>query len=98
MKRLLPSLLLVGCVSVEPKVEPVKLDKVIPPKPSPVQTYNVTWNATDNPGMLMISVEDGVKVNSERKDTLRYIKDLQNLVCYYENSYSFCNQGENLDE
>ncbi|QIG66431.1 hypothetical protein CHAZLY21_140 [Vibrio phage Chazly21] len=95
MRYLATLLLLVGCVSVEPKPNNVTLQTYKPTKPSPVQTYNVDWKVDAN-GNVYLSSEDGVKVNAERKDTLRYIKDMQNLVCYYENSYSFCK--ENINE
>ncbi|AFB83929.1 Rz-like spanin [Vibrio phage pVp-1] len=96
MRRLLlPILLLSGCVSVEPKPENIELQKYIPNKPSPVQTYSVNWKVDSN-GNVYLSSTDGVKVNAERKDMIRYIKDLQNIVCYYENSYSFCK--ENINE
>lgn len=94
MKYLPLLLLLAGCVSVEPKSDNIKLKSYIPSKPSPVQTYYVEWKVDDE-GNVYLSSKDGVKVNAERKDMIRYIKDMQNLVCYYEDSYSFCKEKIN---
>ncbi|BBL19234.1 hypothetical protein KIT04_065 [Vibrio phage KIT04] len=95
MRYLLLPLILTGCVSSAPVPEDVKLQNYTPSKPSPVQTYSVSWKV-DNEGNVCLSSEDGVKVNAERKDMIRYIKDMQNLVCYYQNTYSFCK--ENINE
>lgn len=78
-----------GCSSPVVEPEPIPLQKFIPAKPDPIQTYKVEWKV-DSKGNIILSSQDGVKVNAERKDTVRYIKELQALVCYYESSYSFC--------
>lgn len=82
------TLVLTGCVSVAPKE--VTIEKAKPQKPDPISTYDIKWNSDD--GKIWLTPEDGVKLRTQSKDTIRYIKEMQNLVCYYETSYSFCKE------
>lgn len=89
---LMVTLLTFGCVSVAPKEEAI-LVKPRPQKPDPISTYDIKWNSDD--GKIWLTPEDGVKLRTQSKDTIRYIKEMQSLVCYYEKSYSFCKENTN---
>lgn len=56
--------------------------------PDPVITNKIHWNAESD--KIWLTPEDGIKVNAERKDMVRYIKSLQLITCYHEPQYSFC--------
>lgn len=87
------TLFIAGCVFVAP-VEEIKLAKPKPQKPDAVTVYSIKWQSDD--GKVWLTAEDGVKLKAQSKDTIRYIKEMQELVCYYENTYSFCK--ENINE
>ncbi len=95
MKKLLLLLLLAGCTStIVP--EPIELTQTPLKQPEAIKTHEVYWH---NDGeRLWLTPTDGVKVNAERKDMIRYIKELQLVTCFYEDSYTFCNKLENIDE
>lgn len=71
------------------------IDKATPKplgqEPQPVKAINIDWKVED--GNLVLSSTDGVKLNKQIKDTIVYIEQLQNLVCYENPKYSFC-KGE----
>lgn len=87
MKYLILLLALTGCTTTV-QVDPVKLKTAPPRQPSAVKTQKVTWEA--EPGKVWLTPEDGVKVNAERKDMIRYIKELQLVTCSFEDTYTFC--------
>lgn len=92
-KSLLILLILVGCSTQVPV--PIKLpDKPLGIEPAAPITNEIYWKVID--GGLSLSASDGVKMNAERKDQLRYTKQLQNLVCYYESRHTFCKENLNL--
>lgn len=86
------TIIVAGCVAVAP-ADNIELKTSKPAKPDPVTIYNIEWKS--DYGKVWLSAEDGVKLKAQSKDTIRYIKDMQRLVCYYENSYSFCKEKIN---
>ncbi|AJF40818.1 Rz-like spanin [Vibrio phage phi 3] len=94
MKRLALLLLLVGCTSTPPA--PLELPKPVPPKkPTPIVTHKIKFlpHPTNEP-YLLLHVEDGVRLKEQSVDTIRYIKELQGIVCFYEPSYDFCKENK----
>lgn len=90
MRTLSLVLLLVGCTSTEIRVDPIDIEHTPPPQPSQVITHKVTWH---NDGeKIWLTPQDGVKVNAERKDLIRYIKEVQLISCFYNDSYTFCDK------
>lgn len=61
-------------------IEPTP-EKIMPPKPSPITTYSIDWKVTD--ANVCLSVEHGLLLNVQTKDTLRYIKELKVRLCYH---------------
>lgn len=83
-------LLLAACSSpTEVSVIDTKVDANRPTPPAPVSIYNdIYWYVID--GKVCLSSPDGVKLNTQTKELTQYIKELQKLVCYYEDDYEFC--------
>lgn len=86
-KIILSTVLLVGCASA-PEIIDSTVEKPLAAMPAPITVSDVTWKVED--GELALSTEDGVKLNLQFKDTVRYIKDLKSVICYYEDRHQFC--------
>lgn len=88
---LLPALiLLLSCTSTQ--VIDKEVPKPLGQEPSPISIPEVNWIVDDN--KVSLTPADGVKLNKQLKDTITYIKQLQNLTCYERNEYSFCKKEQ----
>lgn len=90
MKRYILAIFLVGCTTVG--VADVAVERALGAEPTAPIVNDIYWHVVD--GNLQISPQDGVKLNVQLKDQLRYTKQLQNLVCYYEPRHTFCNNKD----
>lgn len=94
---LLITLLIVSCSSPTPEINVIDttVDANKPKAPEPINVYDIQWHVID--GNVCLSAPDGVKLNTQSKESVKYIKELQKLVCYYENNYNFCQEEKISD-
>lgn len=86
---------LVGCSS-EPYIPPPKIIEISKPiiaLPKPVEycsVRNLSIQVVDNRAYIAIPYSDYIDYSKCTRDYVRYLKDINNTVCYYTN-----NKGEN---
>lgn len=80
------SIFVVSCTIL--KTDKIHLDRIILEKPSPILVEKVNWHVLD--GNICLTAVDGVKLNMQLKDTLRYVKNLQSRLCYMGDT-KYCN-------
>lgn len=83
-------LLITSCSSKTPEVKVIdtEVESSRPAPPEPVSVYDIKWSVID--GSVCLTPSGGVKLNTQSKEVVQYIKEMQKLVCYYEDSYGFC--------
>jgi hypothetical protein len=83
LRKLSLCLLLVGCTSTPPVVK----EKPIyhPPLPTPYQVCQVKWSVyeIEDAPVVGLSYNDNVELDICLKDLLRYIKQVNNVLCHY---------------
>lgn len=82
------TIFLLSCAS--PTVVAPNIGKPLGQEPTPITIADVYWHVED--GKVSLSSTDGVKLNKQLKDSVIYIKQMQELVCYYEKRHSFCGE------
>lgn len=83
MKKYLYYIMCVFFLSSCSSQVPITNEITKPPiqKPRPIQVEKVKWSVED--GNICLSATDGIRLNTQLKDTIRYIKNLQSRLCYY---------------